>query len=338
MCAPVRSLAFWLLVLLTGCRGDEAGKAVPVADQDSTPAPAVALWTFEDSDEDGPPCVWRRIATGEPTPQELARFPARCDDVDLAWSGAAAIAWLSSRGEDHLFAVTLGQGPEAPTPLPPPPDRGVVRAVGFDDVPLVFTSLTRSDEKHMTTWAWVDGAWQDRERGSHGLRELAIWKGQRGQSARKRREAFTAKPMAPAEVATFDNVTGDERAIADITESIDEALATGTAVPVDGGVVIAMKKSTARWWELDIAGERIAIRKREDRFIADLRRFADGAWEHMAKPNVGLDRNEYYRVGIEVQGQMFLLSSDGRGPVLVDAKTGLTPWGNREFALAVFAP
>jgi hypothetical protein len=50
------------------------------------------------------------------------------------------------------------------------------------------------------------------------------------------------------------------------------------------------------------------------------------------------DRLEIWRAGVEVRGTWLLVTSDGRGGTLTDAANNRSFWGNRDTALALFAP
>ncbi|MDB4963625.1 MAG: hypothetical protein JWP01_3624 [Myxococcales bacterium] len=327
---PQRTLA---LLVLMACRGAEPeGAEPPVSTSNDRVRPAFALWTFEGKTG---PCLWREIALGAPM-RELARFPVACEEADLAWSGPKAIAWLRAP-KDHLFAVTLG---EAPVALPPPP-YGVLLAVGFDDVPLVFTTPTRSDARNVTSWALVDGAWRLRDDELKPLRELASWQSQRGGSARKVRELANLKPFQPGP-GTLEDLRSRDRVLDDIERSLDATLATPAGKrSVERGNAVTVTAAPTSWWTFGVGARGdvpILIRRRDDRLVPDMRRFVDGRWESLPGPQVEVSRREAYRAGVEIRDTLLLISSDGRGPVLVDATTGSLEWGNRELALALFAP
>lgn len=318
------------LVIAASCKGPTS-EAVPVGEttpHDTMPPP---LWFLQGTKANT--CLWQHktfASGGAGTSRELATFPSPCEEADLAWSQERAIAWLRGRAKDRIYVVTLGS---APVELALPEGQSA-HAVGFDDVPLLFTTPSRSIADDVRAWAWDGTAWILREHGAgKRLDALTIWRDQRGETSRKRRTPQGLVPLAEEELAKLGDVPSPER----------EANRIGQAIADDqnriGPSAFVVPPAAPSWWQLDAGGVPLAIRWERDRFVPDVRRRVNGTWQRppAAAPTVDRMRLEIWRAGVETRGTWVLLTSDGRGGTLFDAKNGLKLWGS-DTALSLFAP
>lgn len=320
-----------LLAAVAGCgREDRGGEAVPVGPAGPTRVDTDPLWAFT-TRLDRPACSWWRAvvtAPGSSDSTDVAEFPTPCDAADVAWSGDHAIVWLATPTGNQLYTLTFGA---TPVRVDRPP--GTLHAVGFDDVPLVFTTPNPATTDDVRAFALEGGAWVEREHAKVRLPAMASWKSQRGVAARRERSLTNLRPLPAGVVAQLGYEPSEAAIIADIGASIVAHAERG-----GGAGLIPIERARVAWLGFEVAGVPLAIRYSHDHLVPDLRRFAGGTWAPFARPNVSGDRFEIWKAGVEIRGRYVLVTSDGVSPVLYDAITGAHVWGQPTTALTLFAP